>query len=113
MPRGPPPPMKGLPMPTSPVAVITPLLPVGLPTSLLIEQALTANVEQICVVVWPGDETRYAQVAGTHGARIASKLSMASGFSSLAMTGVCLSAFLMISLAISTSSGRRTKLTPM
>ena len=34
---------------------------------ILIEQALTANVEQICVVVWPGDESRYAQVAGTHG----------------------------------------------
>jgi UTP--glucose-1-phosphate uridylyltransferase len=34
---------------------------------ILIEQALTANVEQICVVVWPGDESRYAQVAGVRG----------------------------------------------
>jgi UTP--glucose-1-phosphate uridylyltransferase len=37
---------------------------------ILIEQALTANVEQICVVVWPGDETRYAQVTGTHGGAV-------------------------------------------
>jgi UTP--glucose-1-phosphate uridylyltransferase len=37
---------------------------------ILIEQALTANVEQICVVVWPGDEFRYAQVAGTHAAAV-------------------------------------------
>ena len=29
--------------------------------SILIEQALTANIGEICVVVWPGDETRYAQ----------------------------------------------------
>jgi len=32
--------------------------------SILIEQALTANVSEICVVVWPGDEGRYAQAAG-------------------------------------------------
>ncbi len=31
---------------------------------ILIEQALNANVGEICVVVWPGDETRYAQAAG-------------------------------------------------
>ncbi len=31
---------------------------------LLIEQALTANAGEVCVVVWPGDETRYAQAAG-------------------------------------------------
>ena len=31
---------------------------------ILIEQALSANVGEICVVVWPGDETRYAQAAG-------------------------------------------------
>jgi UTP--glucose-1-phosphate uridylyltransferase len=35
--------------------------------SILIEQALQANVEQICVVVWPGDEERYAQATGSHG----------------------------------------------
>jgi UTP--glucose-1-phosphate uridylyltransferase len=33
---------------------------------LLIEQALTANIGEICVIVWPGDETRYAQAAGNH-----------------------------------------------
>ncbi len=34
---------------------------------ILIEQALAAKVEEICVVVWPGDETRYAQAAGKRG----------------------------------------------
>jgi UTP--glucose-1-phosphate uridylyltransferase len=33
---------------------------------ILIEQALAANVDQICVVIWPGDESRYAQAAGKH-----------------------------------------------
>src|ERR1035441_4835357 len=33
---------------------------------ILIEQALAANVEEICVVVWPGDEARYADAAGRH-----------------------------------------------
>lgn len=37
---------------------------------ILIDQALTASVEQICVVVWPGDETRYAQVAGSLGGAV-------------------------------------------
>ena len=32
--------------------------------NILIEQALTSNISEICVVVWPGDETRYAQAAG-------------------------------------------------
>ena len=36
---------------------------------ILIEQALTANVEQICVVVWPGDESRYAQAVGSQAVR--------------------------------------------
>src|ERR1019366_601222 len=34
--------------------------------SILIEQALAANVEEICVVVWPGDEAGYAAAAGRH-----------------------------------------------
>ena len=38
--------------------------------SILIEQALAANVDEICVVVWPGDESRYAQAAGKHAARV-------------------------------------------
>jgi len=33
--------------------------------SILIEQALAANVSEICVVVWPGDEGRYAQASGS------------------------------------------------
>ena len=34
--------------------------------SILVEQALAAQVEEICVVVWPGDAARYAQAAGPH-----------------------------------------------
>jgi UTP--glucose-1-phosphate uridylyltransferase len=30
---------------------------------ILIEQVLAANIGEICVVVWPGDETRYAHAA--------------------------------------------------
>lgn len=37
---------------------------------ILIEQALAANVDQICVVIWPGDESRYAQAAGKHAAGV-------------------------------------------
>jgi UTP--glucose-1-phosphate uridylyltransferase len=37
---------------------------------ILIEHALQANVEEICVVVWPGDEARYAQAAGRHLGRV-------------------------------------------
>jgi len=32
--------------------------------NILIEQALSANIGEIGVVVWPGDEARYAQAAG-------------------------------------------------
>ncbi|MCX6628214.1 MAG: sugar phosphate nucleotidyltransferase [Candidatus Solibacter sp.] len=35
--------------------------------SILIEQALSA---QICVVVWPGDEARYADAAGRHASAV-------------------------------------------
>jgi UTP--glucose-1-phosphate uridylyltransferase len=35
-----------------------------------IAEAVRAQVEEICVVVFPGDETAYAQVAGDHAARI-------------------------------------------
>jgi len=34
--------------------------------SILIEQSLAAGADEIAVVVWPGDETRYAQAAGRH-----------------------------------------------
>ena len=43
--------------------------------SILIEQALAANVEEICVVVWPGDEARYADAAGRTPAASASSRS--------------------------------------
>ncbi len=33
---------------------------------ILIEQALAAQAEEVCVVVWPGDEARYAQAAARH-----------------------------------------------
>ena len=38
--------------------------------SILIEQALAANVEEICVVVWPGDEARYADAAGRYASSV-------------------------------------------
>jgi UTP--glucose-1-phosphate uridylyltransferase len=34
--------------------------------SILIEQALSANITEICVVVWPGDETRFTQAVGNN-----------------------------------------------
>ena len=37
---------------------------------ILIEQALAAKVEEICVVVWPGDESRYVQAAGNHAGMV-------------------------------------------
>ncbi|HWC99493.1 MAG TPA: sugar phosphate nucleotidyltransferase [Candidatus Sulfopaludibacter sp.] len=37
---------------------------------ILIEQALTANVEEVCVVVWPGDEERFAQAAADHAGSV-------------------------------------------
>jgi UTP--glucose-1-phosphate uridylyltransferase len=33
---------------------------------ILVEQALTDGVDQVCVVVFPGDEDRYAQAIGAH-----------------------------------------------
>jgi UTP--glucose-1-phosphate uridylyltransferase len=36
----------------------------------IVEEALRAQVEEICVVVAPGDETAYAQVAGDHARRL-------------------------------------------
>jgi len=37
---------------------------------ILVEQALAAGAEEICVVVHPGDEERYAQAAGPHAAAV-------------------------------------------
>ncbi len=37
---------------------------------ILVEQALQANVEEVCVVVWPGDEARYAQAVGRNLNRV-------------------------------------------
>ena len=36
----------------------------------IVEEVLRANVEQICVVVSPGDEAAYTQVAGDHARRL-------------------------------------------
>ena len=38
--------------------------------SILIEQALTANIEEVCVVVWPGYEPRYQQAAANHAGSV-------------------------------------------
>ena len=37
---------------------------------IILEEALRAGVEEICVVVWPGDEGAYAKVAGDHTRRV-------------------------------------------
>jgi UTP--glucose-1-phosphate uridylyltransferase len=37
---------------------------------ILIEQSLAAGAEEIAVVVWPGDETPYAQAAGPHASSL-------------------------------------------
>jgi UTP--glucose-1-phosphate uridylyltransferase len=37
---------------------------------ILVEEVLRAGVEEICVVVLPGDETAYAKVAGDHAGRL-------------------------------------------
>ncbi len=37
---------------------------------ILIEEATSAGVEEVAVVVAPGDETRYAQATGRHSARV-------------------------------------------
>jgi UTP--glucose-1-phosphate uridylyltransferase len=37
---------------------------------ILVEHALGTTIEEVCVVVWPGDEDRYAQAAGRHAGRI-------------------------------------------
>jgi UTP--glucose-1-phosphate uridylyltransferase len=37
---------------------------------ILIEQSLAAGVEEIAVIVWPGDEAPYAQAAGTHASSV-------------------------------------------
>lgn len=34
--------------------------------SILVEQVTSAGVENVCVVVWPGDEQRYAEAVGRH-----------------------------------------------
>jgi UTP--glucose-1-phosphate uridylyltransferase len=38
--------------------------------STLIEQSLAAGAEEIAVIVWPGDEFRYAQAAGRHASAV-------------------------------------------
>lgn len=45
----------------------------GIPTTVLriiVEEALGAGVEELCVVVAPGDTAAYAQAAGEHAARL-------------------------------------------
>ena len=37
---------------------------------ILVEEVVRAKIEDVCVVVLPGDETAYAQVAGEHAGRI-------------------------------------------
>jgi len=37
---------------------------------ILVEHALVADVEEVCVITWPGDETRYSQAIGAHSGRV-------------------------------------------
>ncbi|SPE38402.1 Nucleotidyl transferase [Candidatus Sulfopaludibacter sp. SbA3] len=37
---------------------------------ILIEQALTAHTEEVCIVVFPGDEQRYQQAAASHAGSV-------------------------------------------
>jgi UTP--glucose-1-phosphate uridylyltransferase len=37
---------------------------------ILIEQSLAAGAEEIAIVVWPGDESSFAQAAGTHASSV-------------------------------------------
>ena len=38
--------------------------------TIIVEQALFAGIEEVCVVTWPGDEARYAQAVGKHAGRV-------------------------------------------
>jgi UTP--glucose-1-phosphate uridylyltransferase len=38
--------------------------------AILVEEVLSAKIEEICIVVHPGDESRYAQAAGKHAHRL-------------------------------------------
>jgi UTP--glucose-1-phosphate uridylyltransferase len=38
--------------------------------AIIVEEVLRANVEEICIVVRPGDESAYAEVAGDHAGRL-------------------------------------------
>ncbi|HCB49607.1 MAG TPA: UTP--glucose-1-phosphate uridylyltransferase [Chloroflexi bacterium] len=38
--------------------------------SIIVEEVLRANVEEICIVIRPGDESAYAEVAGDHAGRL-------------------------------------------
>ncbi|MCD6360057.1 MAG: UTP--glucose-1-phosphate uridylyltransferase [Armatimonadetes bacterium] len=37
---------------------------------IIVSEALRAGIEEICVVVWPGDEDAYARVVGEHAGRL-------------------------------------------
>ena len=37
---------------------------------IIVEQALSAGMEEVCVVCWPGDESRYAQAVSKHAGRV-------------------------------------------
>jgi UTP--glucose-1-phosphate uridylyltransferase len=38
--------------------------------AILVEEVVRADVEELCVVVWPGDEAAYLKVAGDHAGRL-------------------------------------------
>src|ERR1043166_10082851 len=38
--------------------------------AILIEEILQAGIEEICVVIWPGDQAAYESAAGAHASRL-------------------------------------------
>src|SRR5205823_490143 len=38
--------------------------------AILIEEILQAGLEEICIVIWPGDQAAYAAAAGSHAQRL-------------------------------------------
>src|SRR5438046_9138270 len=38
--------------------------------AIIIEEILQAGLEEICVVIWPGDQAAYTTAAGSHASRL-------------------------------------------
>ena len=84
---------------------------------ILVEEVLAAGVDEICVVVRPGDETAYAEVAGDHAGRlrfVQQAEPLGYGHAVYCAAGVCRGAipFCTWSAITSTSAATRAELRP-